>query len=401
MGVPRTRLRKRLAAAAGALIATLVAAPAAQALSPPEVFLQEEDPSNQPVGNWIPLSGASMHSVNRYLIGVRIQDTGQPGNTQRINARVDSVPSGSPTQPDVYSNICPEVTGAAGQIVPASQNGPEDVRYQGDGTYSISVTATPAASGDIGTNCGSGPATTGTFTAAAPTGVQFVGHMVTADPNPKDPFGGILVSPAFGAGGTDIICARDPRPAPDGTLTGSLIVDQGGNGYETPHWTMHAGNLFEQPGSYACVARSVGGGEQPGPWSAPTPTEDVQTGFYPQLRTWRLFNSHGPVFKLTGRITSPLSARGSLSVVIKRSDKHERVVRLRTRVGAGGAVSLRFRLPPSTYVAYPPTFVMSFSFGGTRWVAARPLFGVFGLSLFPQQVGNQLQFVGGCHPLRC
>jgi hypothetical protein len=243
--------------------------------------------------------------------------------------------------------------------------------------------------------------TTGTFTASAPTGVQFVGHMVTADPNPKDPFGGILVSPAFGAGGTDIICARNPRPAPDGTLTGSLIIHQGGNGYETPHWTMHAGNLFEKPGSYACVARSVGGGEQPGPWSAPTPTEDVQTGFYPQPRTWRLLNSRGRVYKLTGRISSPLSAGGSLSVVIKRSDKHERVVRLRTRVGAGGAVSLRFRLPPSTYVAYPPTFVMSFSFGGTRFVAARPLFGVFGLSLFPQQAGNQLQFVGGCHPLRC
>ena len=186
-----------------------------------------------------------------------------------------------------------------------------------------------------------------------------------------------------------------------GPLTGSLIVTQGGNGYDTPSWTMHAGNLFEQPGSYACVARSVGGGEQPGPWSAPTPTEDVQTGFFPRLRSWRLSNSRGPVYKLTGRITSPLSAGGSLSVVIKRSDKHERVVRLRTRIGAAGAVSLRFRLPPSTYVAYPPKFLMSFSFGGTRFVAARPLFGVFGLSLVPQQVGNQLQFVGGCHLLSC
>jgi hypothetical protein len=87
--------------------------------------------------------------------------------------------------------------------------------------------------------------------------------------------------------------------------------------------------------------------------------------------------------------------------VIKRSDKRERVVRRRTRVGARGTVSLRFRLPPSTYVAYPPTFVMSFGFGGTRWVAARPLFGVFGLSLVPHQGGNQLQFVGGCAPLRC
>ncbi len=401
MGLLWTGLRKRLAMAVGVLSAGLLAAPAAQALSAPEVFLQEENPSNQPVGNWIPLSSAGMHSVNRYLIGVRLQDTGQPGNTQRINVRVNSVPSGPLKQPDVYTSICPEVKGTAGQIVPASQNGPEDVRYQGDGTYSISVTATPAMNGDMGTNCGSGPTTTGTFTASAPTGLRFVGHMVTADPNPRDPFAGIVVSPAFGAGGTDITCARDPRPAPDGTLTGSLVIHQGGNGYETPHWRMHAANLFEQPGRYACIARSVGGGEQPGPWSAPTPTEVVQTGFYPQLRTWRLFNSYGPVFKLTGRITSPLGAGGNLSVVIKRTDKRERIVHLRTRVGAGGTVSLRFRLPPSTYVAYPPTFLMSFSFGGTRLVADRPLFGVFGFSLFPQQVGNQLQFVGSCLPLRC
>ncbi len=151
------------------LIAALLAAPAAQALSAPEVFLQEMDPSNQPVGNWIPLSGATMHSVNRWQIGVRLQDTGQPGNTQRINVVVNSVPSGTVTQPDIYSIDCPEVTGTAGQIVPASQNGPEDVRYQGDGTYSISVTATPAMSGDIGTNCRSGPTTTGTFIASAPT----------------------------------------------------------------------------------------------------------------------------------------------------------------------------------------------------------------------------------------
>jgi hypothetical protein len=150
MGVPRTGLRKRLAAAAGVLFAALLTAPAAQALSAPEVFLREANASNQPVGNWIPLSGASMHSVNRYLIGVRLQDTGQPGNTQRINVRVNSVPSGSPNQPDVYTLICPEVTGTAGQIVPTSQNGPADVRNQGDGTYSISVTATPARAATLG-----------------------------------------------------------------------------------------------------------------------------------------------------------------------------------------------------------------------------------------------------------
>jgi hypothetical protein len=39
------------------LAAALVAAPA-QALSPPDVFLQELDASDQPTGAWIPFQGA-------------------------------------------------------------------------------------------------------------------------------------------------------------------------------------------------------------------------------------------------------------------------------------------------------------------------------------------------------
>jgi H+/Cl- antiporter ClcA len=63
MGVPRTGLRNLVAAAAGAVIAALLAAPAAQASLALEVFLQEDDPSNQPVGDWISLSGASTQGL--------------------------------------------------------------------------------------------------------------------------------------------------------------------------------------------------------------------------------------------------------------------------------------------------------------------------------------------------
>ena len=129
------RVQRRLATA-GVLIAALLAAPPAEAFSAPDVFLKEAAASNQPMGNWIALAGASMHSVNRYEVGVRVQDTGQPGNQQRFLVQVNAVPGGAPpNQPDVYS-ICPIVTGAAGQIVDLQ----EDVRYQGDGPYSITVT---------------------------------------------------------------------------------------------------------------------------------------------------------------------------------------------------------------------------------------------------------------------
>jgi hypothetical protein len=45
------------------LTAALGSAPA-QALSPPDVFLQELDASDQPTGGWVALQGAQMHSVN-------------------------------------------------------------------------------------------------------------------------------------------------------------------------------------------------------------------------------------------------------------------------------------------------------------------------------------------------
>ena len=163
MGVARIGFRRHLGAA-GALVAALVFAPAAQALSAPEVFLQEDGPEQPACRQLDPAVRA--RACVRSTAGRSACASRTPVSRETLSGStfvVNSVPSGSPIQPDVYSNICPEVTGAAGQIVPASQNGPEDIRYQGDGTYSISVTATPAASGDIGTNCRSGPTTTGTF----------------------------------------------------------------------------------------------------------------------------------------------------------------------------------------------------------------------------------------------
>lgn len=87
--------------------------------------------------------------------------------------------------------------------------------------------------------------------------------------------------PAFATGGTDIRCALDPRPAPDGSLTGSRVLNRRGVGSQESPSRIDAGGLFPRAGVWACVARSVAGGVTPGPWSAPTATEIVQNSFFP------------------------------------------------------------------------------------------------------------------------
>src|SRR5947199_5795237 len=96
----------------------LAAAPLARAaLVAPEVFVRELDSAGAPAGDWQPLPGAQLHSVYGEQIGVRLQDSGQPGNAQRFLPVMTSVPDGHPDQPDVYS-LCTIQRGDTGAIVP-------------------------------------------------------------------------------------------------------------------------------------------------------------------------------------------------------------------------------------------------------------------------------------------
>jgi hypothetical protein len=376
------------------LAAALVAAPA-QALSPPDVFLQELDASDQPTGAWIPFQGAHMHSVNGYEIGVRLQDTGQPGNPQRFLVQVTSVPDGHPDQEQIYS-LCFRQTGNAGDIVKPD----ERVRYEGDGTYSLSVTVSIGP--DASAACSVGPTTTGSFTASAPTRVRFIGHLLTIDPSSHHRFGGLEIVPAFGTGGTDIRCALDPRPAPDGSLTGSRVLNRRGVGSQESPSRIDAGGLFPRAGVWACVARSVAGGVTPGPWSAPTAIEIVQNSFFPPADGGvRLVDPRGPTYRMTERF-DPLTAGGILTVVLRRADKREAPVRIRTRIRRGGVASVRFRVP---FVAASDDFAgfaESIGFGGTRFVASRGL--LRDLSIGAQRTSSgrlDLSFPAPCAPLRC
>jgi hypothetical protein len=370
----------------------LLFASPAHALSPPEVFLQELDAGNMPTGGWIPLAGAGLHSVTGYEIGVRLQDTGASGNSQRILVQATSVPDGQPDQRNIYS-LCFSHSGTAGQIVDID----ERVLYEGDGSYSLSVT--DSIGPDASAHCTAGATTSGSFTATAPTSLRFVGHMIISDPSAHHVFGGLQILATVGAGATDVVCARDPRPAADGTLAGSLVIHRQVAGTRESPSRTDAGALFRQPGNWACVGRGTGGGVVAGPWSAPTPTEVVQEGFYGA--GWRLADTRGPTYRLIGHLIPPQSAGGILTVVLRQAGRHGHPVRIRTRIGRGGRATVNFRLP-----RLGPAGVAGFrvyvSFGGTRLAAARGSFLELGLEAFATAGGRvDVKFPPPCSPRSC
>lgn len=368
----------------------MLALPAATP-APPQVFLRELDASDQPSGRWLPLAGARMHSVAGYAIGVRLQRS-----AERVNVRVLSVPDGHPDQKEVYPSLCYVLTGSPGQIVV-----PQDrVLYEGDGTYRLAVTVTPRGE-DLTTGCDAGPTATGSFTAHAPTRARFVGRMVIADPSPHHAFGGLVMDAALGSSETDIRCARDPRPAPDGTLRGSLVIDRQGTGSQERPVRIDAAGFFPTVGRWACVARSAGGGVVPGPWSAPTPAENVQKGFYQLHGALRLLDARGSSVRLTDRLY-PETAGGVLVVVFRRVGKAAPPVQVRTRIGSGGLAALRFRLPPVARDGPPAFFVGIVAFGGTSFVAARSPFRAIFLEADPGPGGRVgVRFTPPCAPRSC
>jgi hypothetical protein len=392
----------RVVAPAVCLLAALLLAPAAGAatFNPPEVFLKELDASDMPMGNWVPLAGAQMHSVNGYEIGVRLQNTGASGNSQRILVQLTSVPNGRPDlQKNIYS-LCIPQSGAAGEIVRPDQR----VRYAGDGTYTLSVTVSTDI-GDASAHCADEPGaatTMGSFTASAPTSAHFEGHLLLSDPSAHHKFGGLVMFPAVGAGETEVICARDPRPAAGGTLTGSLTFDRDLVGsQENPSHT-DAATLFPKPGRWACVARSVSAGVIPGPWSAPTATVTVQTGFYrPADGNTRLTDARGPVYRMSLKL-DPLTAGGRLTVELRRFGKPKQRTRIKLRIRRGGVAAFSFRLPRLGPNEFDAHYVEYLTFGGTQLVAARPAFGDVAIDAISTARGRvDLEFTAPCAPHRC
>lgn len=375
------------------LIVALFAPAPAVALAAPAVYLKELDAGDIPIGDWIPLDGAALHSANGYELGVALQATGESTNRQRILVKVTSVPDGHPDQPNVYS-LCIPVTGEAGQIVMPD----EHIHYEGDGTYGVAVTVTTGSDETAG--CEAGPTATGAFTVTAPSSVGFRGHLLLMDPRNPQPFSGVQVAPPPGSGSSEVLCARDPQSAADGSLTGSATKTTGGSGFNFAPVKLSSDGIFKTVGRWACVARGSGGGNQPGPWSAPTPTRDVQKGFYiGRPGTERLRDFRGPAYRLTER-TDPLTEGGMLTLTLKQ-DGRRATSRVRARIGHGGRTTINFRLPSFGHAA-SASFLGSMSFAGTRWVAPRSPF--IEIALVATRMPNgrvDVEFPAPCAPHVC
>jgi hypothetical protein len=380
-------------------IAVVLAVPAhadaaVSGLPAPAVYLKEIDPSNRPQGEWTALNGAAMHSITGYELGVAIQPTAEPNNRQRILVEVTSVPDGHPDQPNVYS-LCVFVSGQPGEIVMPD----ERIRYEGEGSYGVSVTASTGS--DQSADCKAGTPATGTFTVTAPSTIAFVGRLLITDWRDPAPFSGATVAPPPGAGATEVRCARDPQPAADGSLTGSKVKTTRGAGSNFAPVRFTADNLFPTVGVWACVTRGTGGGDTPSPWSPPTPAQVVQTGFYPAADGQRrITDARGPRVRITERF-GRLAAGGRITALLKQRGK-KGTRRVTTKVAPDGKATIDLRLP--AVGAQGAAFVLGIAFGGTRFVAARPGFADVAFGATRGVTGRgpvRIAFSSPCLPRRC
>src|SRR3954464_10744913 len=113
-------MRRLVAAGAVLIAATLLAVgpSAAAAYSTPDLRLRELDPGDQPVGPWLPLPGATLHSANGYELGVVLENSGE-----HVLVEVTSVPAGASAadQREVYPTLCFEQSGTPGSVVDLDQ----------------------------------------------------------------------------------------------------------------------------------------------------------------------------------------------------------------------------------------------------------------------------------------
>src|SRR4051812_46654509 len=123
-----------LAVVAGALAGGSPAA-AATTFSSPELFVRQQKwDTHVDTGPWIPLAGAPVvNYLGGWEVGVKLQNSGEAHNLQRVALQVTGVPDGAPTQPLNATPYCVTRIGDTGTVVPA---GPE-LQFEGDGSYTV------------------------------------------------------------------------------------------------------------------------------------------------------------------------------------------------------------------------------------------------------------------------
>ena len=249
------------------LAGLLVSAPqAAAAFTAPELFVRQQTwDTHEDTGPWLPLASApAINFLGGYEIGVRLQDSGEPNNLQRVALQVTGAPDGMPTQPNNAEPYCVTRIGAPGAIEPA---GPE-LQFEGDGAYTVKVSI-GAGTGD-GDDCLAGPSRSGSFSVGVLVVPVMVGEPMTfrLKPVPSTGFVGVKApTPPGGVG--DLQCRLGSLVLPADEPSDSLSEDD-----------------FPRPGAWSCIARGTAEGRDDNldtvvfgtPWWAPL-TVPVRTDF--------------------------------------------------------------------------------------------------------------------------
>ena len=355
-----------LAVTAGVLAGLVPAAPAS-AFSPPELFVRMQPwDTHEPVGDWMPLASApALAYLGGYQIGYRLQASGEPNELQRVALTVAGVPDGQPSQPYNAQPYCVTRAGAVGSIVEAAP----ELQFEGNGTYTVTVSVGPSAGGSDG--CRSGPSSTGSFSAGAAVAPVLSGSPLSfrAAPPTNNVFNGVRAADPPG-GQADIRCALDARVEADGSVTGATVVPRD----EDTHASVPE-NAFPRPGVWTCVARGTAEGVDEGfsrtvfggSWSAPLTLEvrsdfRRKTGRISRTRSKRprfTFTAEWPAFATGGRVTVTLYRVTGCNGL---DYKLRKVGRSRGRFGARNArIALRRPRKKGYYVG-------RFAFGGTHFL---------------------------------
>jgi hypothetical protein len=357
-----------------AVLASLaLATPASAAFTPPELFvrLQRGDITHQPASDWIPLASAPVFNyIGGYQIGYRLQATGVgsgPGNFQTVALTMTGVPDSQPTQPSNTPPYCVGRNGTPGTITEVGS----EIQFEGNGTYSISVSVGPDPAG---TGCfgASGATSTGSFAVDTHVAPQLIGQPFAfrAKPLPGDPFEGIRADDPPG-GFADNVCALDATVQGDGSVTGRTILPEDS---EPPRQRV---GTFPEPGSWTCVGRGVVEGQNDAfestffgtPWSAPL-RFDVLSDFQRKTSAINRPRSARPTFEVTAQF-AVASAGGKVSLKLQRFVRckrkggyvFKRLATYRDTFDAKGIARFRFKRPRTKgYYAGMVTF------GGTHFV---------------------------------
>ena len=358
-----------LAAAAATLASLALAAPAAAALGPPELFVRMQTwDTHEAASDWMPLASApSLNYLGGYEIGYRLQASGEPNEFQRVALTVAGVPDGRPTQPAAAEPFCVGRAGTAGTIVAA---GPE-LQFEGTGTYTVTVSVGAGNGGASG--CLSGPSTTASFGVDVPVRPELVGtpSVFRTVPLRGNAFIGVRAAAPPPGGSADLRCAFDGRVQPDGSVTGSEVIPEG----DFSHPTVPE-HVFTRPGLWLCVARGTAEGQDENsertgfatPWSAPLGV-DVLSDFRRRTGTLGRTRARRPRFTFVAEWPDVANGgRGeiTLSRITGCKGKRYRLRKAATYRGQFGARRMRVTMRRPR----PGFYLGRFDFGGTRFLRA-------------------------------